>query len=125
MPMSPIGAGAEIPEPAPLERHVGGVVRPLRRRAEPDVPVESRRDRRRVGRPRDALRPPAGGAVRPDVQLRDVADRAGADHLHGPARALEGVALRAHLRRDARARPATLRHLAALPRSLCASGFSQ
>src|SRR5262249_49505867 len=104
---------------APRERVVDRGVRPLRGRAEEQVPVDVRRNRgwaaaadrlavqRGVGRllgtgnhedGLGALRP--DGAVGPDVDLGDAAEDAGADDLDGTAQAVRRRALVAHLRAD-------------------------
>ena len=70
-------AGAEVPPAAPGERMIAVAVRPLRRRAEPDVPVERRRAPASIGGPALALRPDR--AIGPDVDFLDRADLAGAE----------------------------------------------
>ena len=94
------GARAEVPEAAPFERHVGCVVRPLRCRPEPHLPVEAWRHGLRLRRPQHALRPPSRRTVGPDVQFLHVANQARAKDFHGAPGAFVGVALRAHLRRE-------------------------
>ena len=49
-PVEQPGAGVEVPVAAPAAVHVGLVVRPPRRRAEPEVPVDHVARRRRLGR---------------------------------------------------------------------------
>ena len=74
------------------------MVGPERGRAEPDVPVERRRNRGDLGRRVDALGPDR--AVRPAVDLEDIADSAVLDPFADQARALAGVTLVAHLGDD-------------------------
>src|SRR5439155_246157 len=81
------GPGAEIPEAAPGEGGVSFVVGAGRRWAEPEVPIESGRNRLLIFGAVDALLPPGAGAVGPDVDFFDVADCAGADYFDGLARA--------------------------------------
>ena len=73
--------------------------RPLRRDAEPEVPVEIRRYRVLARGPHDTLWPDR--AVRPDVDFLDRADDAGLQHLDAAAQLIGGTALVAHLRHDA------------------------
>ena len=94
------GAGAEVPPAAPGERVVVlGVVGPLRRRAEPEIPLDV------VGHVVDFLGAPH--RLRPDRPIRPVldpvhfADHAGFDPLADEARTLGCVALVAHLGRRA------------------------
>ena len=89
-------AGAEIPPAAPQRRHIGRMIGPIRGGAQPQVPVERRRHRRRVLRPLHALRPDR--VRRPRVHLAHGADRAVPDPLADQADALAGMALVAHLR---------------------------
>jgi len=56
-------ARAEVPKPAPFERYVRGLIRPLRRRTEPQVPVERRRHIVLLERPVDGLRRQIGRFV--------------------------------------------------------------
>ena len=97
-PMSPSAPVPKSHQPAPLEGVVGGMVRPEGGRAEPDVPVERRRDRRDLLGRVDALGPDR--PVRPAVDLVDVADGAVPDPFADEARAFAGVALVAHLGDD-------------------------
>ena len=63
-------AGAEIPPAAPIHRGISRMIGPLADRAEPEVPVERRRDRRRVRGPADPLLPQAGRRDRTRRELR-------------------------------------------------------
>ena len=96
-------AGAEIPPAAPFERDIGGVIRPPRRRAEPEVPVQVSRHGRRVLGPFDALGPikrqlaPMRGAVRPDMDLAHRPDGAVGEPFVDQPVAFERHALVAHL----------------------------
>ena len=87
------------------------VERPLRRGAEPEVPVEPLGDRRGflgpLGHVDDVvvplgrlLRLPAPGPADPDVHVVHRPDRAGLDQLDHAAVVVAGVDLRAHLGRD-------------------------
>ena len=87
--------GAEIPEPAPLERHVRGVIRSLRSGAEPQVPVERGRNVILLERPFDRLRPDR--PVGPEVHLPHRTDRARLHPFANLPGALAGMALVAHL----------------------------
>ena len=117
-------ARAEVPPPAPLERHIHRVVRPKRRRPQPRLPVERLRNRRRLLGPLFALRPPAGRSIGPHMQLaaRRRSRRCGPLPPRGgslPSRALADPFASP---RRSRARP---RPSAALRKSIRASGFSQ
>src|SRR5213592_3307858 len=74
------GAGAVVPELSPLERMHAFAVGPLRRGAEPEVPIETGGR----GRARRELAA-AIGRGNPDVTLGDFADRAGLDQLDDAA----------------------------------------
>ena len=90
-------AGAEIPPAPPLAGHILGMIGPVRGRAQPQIPVQRRRDRRRVGRPRAA----APVLAAPEIDPADLADDAGLDPLHKGLHLAGGVELRAHLGHDA------------------------
>ena len=92
------GASAEIPPAAPAERGVGRIIRTLVNRPEPQIPVERRRDGRRLRRTGDALLPQFAGAIGPDMDFADVADDAGLNPFVGQPRAFGGVPLIAHRR---------------------------
>ena len=77
------------------------MVRPLRRHAEPEIPVEVRRDRLRVlGHRHDSRRLRPDRPIRPDVDFAHRADGAGLDDFDRFAQAVLGRALVAHLRGD-------------------------
>ena len=95
-------AGAEIAPAAPICRHVGRAVRSLVNRAEPQIPIQCRRHRRRIGRAADALLPQPAGAIGPHMNFAHFTDQAGLDPFVREARSFAGVALIAHLRGDAR-----------------------
>src|SRR4030042_4266259 len=65
-------SGAEVPPSAPFERHVGRMIRPIRSRTKPHIPVKTLRHRRRIFGPLDSLRPYR--PVRPDVDFPYRAD---------------------------------------------------
>ena len=109
-------AVAEIP-PAipPRPREIRRVIRPLRRGAEPEVPVQVRRDRHLLLEPVDDLNAvveavrlvellgrrgvlQTPGAIRPDVDLVHRADHAGIENFLDRPPRRRGVALVAHLR---------------------------
>jgi hypothetical protein len=109
------GAGAEIVIAAPVERQVSGIELAHGRDTEPEIPVERRRyDGHELGviGGVDALWP--DGAVGPAVHLTHLAEHAGVVPLLEQARALAGVALVAHLRRELFL-AGDARHLARLP----------
>ena len=87
-----------VPEPAEMIDAAIGVVRPLRRRAEPQVPVEFGW-RGPVGR---IAEPGAQVAAEDDLDARDLADLPGADRLAGALGVFAGPRLRAdlHMPRD-------------------------
>ena len=105
-------AVAEVPPAVPLgPGEVDLVERPLRRGAEPQVPVEERRRVHRLLRAFgdvDDVLVALGGllalqaprAVDPDVGLADRADHAGLDDLDDPPVIVGRVHLDAHLRRE-------------------------
>ena len=95
------GPGAEVPPAPPEDRGVGRVVRTRPDGAQPQVPGQRGRYRRLVGGPADPLLPQLAGPVRPDVDLADASDDAGAQPFVGQAGAFGGVALVTHLRGDA------------------------
>ena len=78
---------------------IGAVIRPHRHRAEPEVPVELRRNGRRFLRCGNALRPTR--AVRPAVDLANVSDSPAADPLAHPPHVRARVPCVAHLCSDA------------------------
>ena len=104
------GAAAEVVEPAPVEWLVeeaavavglGLAVRregPLGGDAEPEVPIQSGRNRILFRNRGEALRPHR--PVAPGVHFGDVADIAVPDDLGALPRAFVGIALVAHLGRD-------------------------
>ena len=93
------GAGAEIIPAAPLERVIDVLLEgPLAGRAEPEIPVQVRRDRVLPARAVQALGPDR--AVGPDMQFERFADHARLDDFDGAAQAALGAALVAHLRRQ-------------------------
>ena len=96
--MSPSAPAPKSIHDAPAERMIGRVVRPHRRRPDPQVPVEPVRHGGRVGRPRHALRPDR--PVRPAVHFVHLADRAVLDPLLDQADALARAPLVAHLGDD-------------------------
>src|SRR5256884_1032937 len=91
-------ARAETPPAAPFERMIRRMIRPHRRRADPQVPVNVFGDGRRVGGAFDALRP--DWAVRPGVHFAYRADHVGLNPFDGGAERIAGVAAVAHLRGD-------------------------
>ena len=93
------GAGAVVPPPAPAERVIGGVVRPLGGGPQEQVPVEARRRVVGLGGPLDGLRP--DGPVGPVLHLAHRPDDAGLDPLADEPGAVVGVALVPHLGDDA------------------------
>ncbi len=72
---------AELIPAAEIGVSVVGVIRAIQRRAEPEGPVETRGDGRRVGRQGRELGP--HGPHRPVVDLAKRADGAVLDHVHG------------------------------------------
>ena len=100
------GADTEVHPAAPREWMIGGIVRHEGRGTDEEVPVQPVGHRRCDGwrRARDALRPVAVRAVRPDVHLADRPEHAARDHFLDLARAVRRMALVAHLRHDLRVR---------------------
>src|SRR5947208_6106759 len=92
------GTGAEVPPTAPLERRVRGVIGAGRGGAEPQVPIDPGGRVVLFERPLDRLRPDR--PVGPELDLAHRPDGAGFDPLADLPRALAGVALVPHLRRD-------------------------
>ena len=104
--------GAEIPPAAPVERVIGALalalfvgrvdgVRPHRRRAKEQVPVNMLGHLRRIQRPRrDRGRLWPDGAVGPDVHFTHRSDGARLDDLDGFAQLIRSASLVAHLRGD-------------------------
>ena len=92
--------GPVVPPAAPAERVVRRMVRPVRRRTQEEIPVETGRRVVRLGRPLDRLRPDR--PVGPVVHLAHRADDARLQPLADLPRPLPGVTLVAHLRRHAR-----------------------
>jgi len=84
---------AEVPPSSPLAGQVARMVRPMRRRAEPQVPVQVLRHGRGLCR---ALVATVAGTG-PDVDLVDGADRTGPDEFHDPPVVVAGVNLGADL----------------------------
>src|SRR4051812_6685391 len=120
-------ADAPVDPAAPVERVIHRVIVDARRDAEEQIPVERRRlrvipghrvreprfdagavpaesfrRRRAHFRTRNALRPVTERTIGPDVDLADVADRAGPDVLDRGSRVVPRVPLVAHLRRQLR-----------------------
>src|SRR6266487_3432078 len=93
-------AGAKIPKAAPLERDVSRVVRPPWRDAEPEVPIERRWRGRHLVWASDALRPPVGRPVGPDMNRAYLAKHARLYQFNQPARVRVAMALIAHLGGD-------------------------
>src|SRR5580765_6281467 len=98
-------ARAEIPPTAPDKRQVRRIIRPLRRRPEPEIPFQRRRDWRRVLWPRDALGPilieqAVRGPVSPNVHFAHWPDRIVPDQFAKAARIFRRLSLVAHLRSD-------------------------
>src|SRR5438552_6308354 len=85
-------ARPEIPPSAPLEGMVRGMIGPLGRRADPEVPIERLRNRRRPGGTIDSLRPDR--TVGPHMDLTDDAERPGANELDDAAELGISVSLR-------------------------------
>src|SRR4029078_8905802 len=94
-------AVGEVPPRPPVPRVIDSFFEgPLRRDAEPIVPVEVRRNR--IGTPRAVTDgQPAHRAVLPRVDLHDLADRTVVDELHGGAIGSIRLNLIAHLSDDA------------------------
>src|SRR4051794_7666751 len=88
-------AGAVVPEPTPLEGHVGAVVRTVRGGPEPLIPLQSFWNRFQIQRPMHALRP--DWTIGADMNFLYIADRAGANRFDLHATAIGRVALIAHL----------------------------
>ena len=92
---------------------IRAVVRPVRRRAEPDVPIQFCRQRRRLFRPGAPLRTPAFVSPRivrqaaPGIHLAHLADGAVPDPFTNRPQVIRRVALDAHLRHQ----PQLLRRL--------------
>ena len=96
--------GSEIPPAAPFERRIGRMIWPLRRRAEPQVPIQRIRHSRRILGSSNTLGPihigkTPQGPVGPNMHLAHGADRATPDILTHQAGSLGGLAIIAHLGR--------------------------
>src|SRR3989304_270027 len=89
-------AGPEIPPAAPGERMIARVIRAHGGGADPQVPVQVRRHRRRLLGARDAARGDHWGAVRAAVDLADRAARPGPDRLSDQPGLFARLALVAH-----------------------------
>src|SRR5438552_6487257 len=79
---------------APARGHVSGAVRTALGRSKPQVPVQSFRNRRGIGRTLHR----AVSAIKPDVRLTDLSNDASPHQLDGPAEAPLGGTLVSHLR---------------------------
>src|SRR5262249_21200084 len=86
---------AVVPEFSPLKRMNAVAVRPLRRRAQPQIPVESGRRGRAGGEPSAVI-------LRrdPDAAFGDLANRSRPDQLNDAAVIFAGVDLSPHLRNE-------------------------
>ncbi len=89
---------AEVPPSAPFERHISRMIRPIRSRAKPHIPVQARGHRRRIFGPLDSLGPYR--PVRPDVDLPYRADGAVPYPFAQYTLSLRGIRLDAHLGAD-------------------------
>ena len=126
---------AEIPPAVPSwAGQIDLVERAVWRRAEPQVPVQSRRHRRGFGWPlldetmsrwrsRFLFALPAPGAADPHMDLAHRADRSRLDQLHHPPVIVAGMDLRPHLRSDLGLAAAS--RISRASQMLYVSGFSQ
>src|ERR1051326_3291615 len=99
----PKSPGPEIPPTAPFERKIGGVIGAHRSRANPQIPIQRGRNRRRLCRPLHSLRPvfveeTLRRAISPNMHLTHWPNRSGPNKFAKPASLVRGLALIAHLR---------------------------